>query len=333
MKYLIILFFIVTSVNAQFLLIQASGEELKPIFFSDPMEQMFGGTPTLGSDTLSGWDLTSGWTAYNGAVIVSADTFTTDGTSEGGIFKGNLVTIGATYLCSLDGSITGGIIELRYTASGLLIQSGFGSFIFTASQNGFIFRNNSASTNEITTFTIKEITNFTAPTDVTDYSGKGNTGTFAGSMEDNQPTADTSAVGTGWYFDGVDDYVSTSITTSSTSSTLLAWVKFADSEDNTTRYLFATTTGSLYKNTSNNLIASSGTIYIDDSTYVAGDGLVGWHFIALTGVDLTGTAINIGASITPADYFNGFMDKPRIYNKALTEAEILKIYNAEVGGH
>lgn len=113
--------------------------------------------------------------------------------------------------------------------------------------------------------------------------------------------------------------------------TIHAWVNFTNWEDNTERFIASMTTGTLKKDTSNNLIASSGTIYIDSLPYVDGTAMVGWHLITVSGITLEGTNMNIGASQTPDSYFSGFIDKFDIYEGALTQGQIILLYNSSKG--
>lgn len=106
-----------------------------------------------------------------------------------------------------------------------------------------------------------------------------------------------------------------------------AWVNFTTWNSGVERYIFGMTTGTIYKNTSNNLVASSGTIYLDGVPYVNGTALVGWHQVTVSGITLSGTSFNIGASITPGSYFQGFIDKAGIYNGTLSANQVLKLYN------
>lgn len=106
-----------------------------------------------------------------------------------------------------------------------------------------------------------------------------------------------------------------------------AWVNFTTWNSGVERYIFGMTTGTISKNTSNNLVASSGTIYLDGIPYTNGTAMTGWHFVTVSGITLAGDNINIGASITPGSYFQGFIDAVKIYDGAITQAQITILYN------
>lgn len=106
-----------------------------------------------------------------------------------------------------------------------------------------------------------------------------------------------------------------------------AWVNFTTWNSGVERYIFGMTTGTISKNTSNNLVASSGTIYLDGVPYSNGTAMVGWHFVTVSGITLAGDNINIGASITPGSYFQGFIDQVNIYDGAISQAQITILYN------
>ncbi len=114
---------------------------------------------TLGSDLLSGWDFTSGWSIAGASVINDSDSFTTTG--SGGIQK-TYVTVGNTYQCKLAGSVSNNSIRLGQS-SGVPYSSDFTgtfdeTFYFTAITNGNLYlRNNAAATTDITTLEVKQI--------------------------------------------------------------------------------------------------------------------------------------------------------------------------------
>lgn len=128
-----------------------------------------GGTAadTLGSDLLSGWDFTSGWTIANATIIDDNNSFTTTG--AGGINK-SLIVVGKAYKIVISGTtsstniliVSGGAND-AYSSS---LSGTFNStFYFQAKANTILYiRNASTGTTNITTFTCEEVTCFPSST-------------------------------------------------------------------------------------------------------------------------------------------------------------------------
>jgi hypothetical protein len=189
-----------------------------------------------------------------------------------------------------------------------------------------------------------------------DASGNSNNGTLT-----NGPTWVTGKVGSGALsFDGVDDSVSLgapSVLTPSAALTISAWVKstnptgaanevIVDKQNaSLNRYLLRITgtTGKMRF-----AVGASSEIQVNANTTLAANT---WYHVAgvwngaditvyvngvsdATPVAVTGTITDGGEGIvigrptvTNANYFNGSIDEVRIYNRALTQAEIKRLYN------
>ena len=187
-----------------------------------------------------------------------------------------------------------------------------------------------------------------------DSSGYGNTGTLLPSG--SEPTWTSGKVGEALSFDGVDDYVGVSqvLTTEMTAS---AWVKLTD---------FTKTPNMLINAYSHQTLAispnrdGSGVIYIyigNGTEWLCAPCITGsknmkenvWHHVIFTSDGTKSIlyldSVNIGSSdYVPSgfgsyfrigrgaaditEYLRGLIDEVRIYNRALSAAEVSALYNA-----
>jgi len=186
----------------------------------------------------------------------------------------------------------------------------------------------------------------------TDLSGNGNNGTLT-----NGPTFDSGNLGA-IVFDGTNDYVDVSGSTTVSAATFLAWVRLDDlNQINYTGIIFsrsntAITGMNFYIGTEN-----IGYHWNDASnTYSWNSGLTvpnqEWCMIALTVTSSVATAylfrssgttsdtnnvshgsttldaIKVGADVPTNRYLDGRISVAMVYNKALTASEIQQNYNA-----
>ncbi len=187
-------------------------------------------------------------------------------------------------------------------------------------------------------------------TTANDYSGGKNKGTLAGA--NGLPTWTSGKLGKALSFDGVDDYVSTGDLSGSVPqngpATISGWYYF-----NTSALARGSSMGlnsQLYQHVANNYlyIGGGGADYFNVASALT---LTTWHHIVLT---YTGTHENdllyidgvkytvniqsagtnhqtlsnfaIGAINGPTYFFSGKIDDVRVYNRVLTQAEVLSIY-------
>ncbi|MDE2144399.1 MAG: LamG domain-containing protein, partial [Patescibacteria group bacterium] len=199
----------------------------------------------------------------------------------------------------------------------------------------------------------------------TDSSGWGNNGTLEDTTSTGTGPAQTSTPncvsGSCYSFDGVDDYISTgNIPTSGFSSnqeiSILDWVYInsnnssqgTPSYDNGFFHVMVNTSGvTVYLNVDNSWTSPSDGP-LSASYSIAQDA---WHLVAFTynqnhlwtiyvdgnkaGSTVFGSGLYPGGSINMGDayggstLFGGLLDDIRIYNVALTQAQVQAIYNAE----
>ncbi len=192
-----------------------------------------------------------------------------------------------------------------------------------------------------------------------DRSGQGNNGTLT-----NGPTVTKGKVGQALKFDGVNDYVdlgvSSSLNIQNAPFSISAWALFDSSMTDTYNSIFLkvgdssnrpqyrfgrnfnTTSGHLsYFNTSNayvDLITSAG-YYISGFHHYAvsittsgasfyRDGVL-FQAIANTLNNMISGSFSayIGRNIVDSSFWKGPLDEVRVYNRALTAAEVLRLYN------
>ncbi|MEK7144567.1 MAG: LamG domain-containing protein, partial [Patescibacteria group bacterium] len=160
-------------------------------------------------------------------------------------------------------------------------------------------------------------------------------------------------------FDGIGNYIDAEVANfpaGASSRTVALWVKRSTSANFTENdYLFrygnpASAQGfGLYSNIGATTFTFYGNAYDFDTGITLGD--TNWHQIILTfdgtnlraykdGVLISTTdrsglntvlstyKFRVGAGLSPSQYFNGLIDDVRIYNRALTYAEIQQLYNS-----
>ena len=161
---------------------------------------------------------------------------------------------------------------------------------------------------------------------VADISGQGNNGSLSG-----QTATSTSkgVLGQALEFDGTDDYVDVGTGPSSV-LTVSFWIK---ADDVTTRDIIDIDGTDLIEiNGSSNVVATSfpaATVYVDGSSASATVSAGIWHFITVT--DTTGvnaSNMDIGREASDStNEFDGVIDDVRLFNRALSVAEINRLYN------
>ena len=114
----------------------------------------------------------------------------------------------------------------------------------------------------------------------------------------------------------------------STTASISLWVK--PTTDGVTRYLMDCTesagVGSIQINASNNVVASSGTIYVNGNSSIA-IAKNTWSLVTVVGMTLNSTASTvIGCLNSGASYFSGLLDDLRVYDNELTLEEITALY-------
>lgn len=182
--------------------------------------------------------------------------------------------------------------------------------------------------------------------DANDASGNGNNGVVHGATL----TADRFGNANYAYaFDGVNDYIQTAYSPNLNITgdlTISAWIRtnsgfskiFSNMQETSPHYGYSLglTDGKLYFQSNNqNLV---GTAYVNSNSWthvaVTLSGTTATTYINGT-VDASGTTgiptssyntPTIGASITPYYFLNGAMDDVRVYNRALSAAEIQTLY-------
>ncbi|MDP3015411.1 MAG: LamG domain-containing protein, partial [bacterium] len=196
--------------------------------------------------------------------------------------------------------------------------------------------------------------NETSGTNAYDASGRGNNGTLT-----NGPTWTTGKVGGALSFDGVDDYVDAGNAASLNITgeiTLEAWIYTTTyayptnegmivNKENSYEFAIQKTTGALIAAIKDsNPWAWRGSIVVPLNqwkhltiTYAANvekhyiDSILVESFALSGGLQGSAQGLRIsarGAPGTPTSFFNGIIDEVRIYNRALSAAEISAIYNA-----
>jgi hypothetical protein len=191
-------------------------------------------------------------------------------------------------------------------------------------------------------------------TSATDSSGNANTGTLT-----NGPTWGTGRVKGDTVFDGVDDYADAGVFTDLTGNfTVSTWVyingttsavqdlvsKFGGTAATTNFLLEVNSSGTLvsfFVGDGNPSNAASATISLGQWYFVTGiwDGTntkiyLNGSFIANATTPLTpdvsGTHLFIGARSSGLRFTNGSLDEVRIYNRALSDEEVGKLYRETV---
>jgi hypothetical protein len=187
-----------------------------------------------------------------------------------------------------------------------------------------------------------------AGTTAYDRSGYGNNGTLY-----NSPTWTTGQVGGALSFDGVNDYVQTTLSSNFLPLTIVVWYK--PNVNNGERSIVDSDISGQYGqsiiqgyNTGDNTIdieyhdgwynssfqVNTGTWYFVSGVFISGkislyvdDNFIGSQ--TFTQGSLNGDNFRIGRhNAGDPQWFNGLIDEVRIYNRALSDSEIQAIYNA-----
>jgi hypothetical protein len=152
---------------------------------------------------------------------------------------------------------------------------------------------------------------------VTDSSGQGNNGNLYGAT-----TTVAGKIGQALSFNGSTSYISGP--TYNGVMTVSFWMK----PNTTTQQILSLNATLASTSVSSGTISAnnftSPTIYVDGAVSSTVSN-TNWHFIAIT----TGTAINASAITigkTATGYYGGSLDDVRIYNRALSAAEVLQLY-------
>ncbi len=161
-------------------------------------------------------------------------------------------------------------------------------------------------------------------TNVADRSGQNDTGLL--SHGGSGTTTAPGRVGQSLSFDGVNDYVTMGASFNGVQSVAF-WIKAATS---TTLQqvidLNGTATVTIDSGTLNGSNFTSPTRYVDG---VAASTIndTNWHYAVITtGTAINASAMNIGL-ISSTKYLGGSLDDVRVYNRALSAAEVLRLYN------
>jgi len=169
-------------------------------------------------------------------------------------------------------------------------------------------------------------------TNVRDSSGQGNTGVLVAAATSSQQVA--GPLGQALKFNGSTQYVNEPTSISSIQSVGF-WAQTAST---TAQGLINLTGSTVYISTNANKVISgtgftSPTYYVDGSASTT-PGLynANWHYVVVIGTAaITGSQLEIARANT--QYFAGSIDDPRIYNRALSAAEVLQLYNQGATSH
>jgi len=211
--------------------------------------------------------------------------------------------------------------------------TGGGSEDVNMSYNAFML-NESIKTGLVAYYTFNDKTS-------DDNSGNGNNGTDVGGV-----TYDVGLYGNTAEFDGINQYISTSGITDSSTQSISLWIKtdvisypstntfkilntgktYIGFRDNRIRFgTSSSSTSSIILNSSySNWVFITG-IYDGTNTNIYYNGILmdsDTHALAST----TGVSGEIGATHTSSRYFNGSIDEVMIFNRSLNITEITEIY-------
>ena len=151
-----------------------------------------------------------------------------------------------------------------------------------------------------------------------DESGNAKDGTLT-----SGPTRAIGRVGQALDFDGTDDYISVG-NVSATVQSVSFWIK----ADSTTKKIIDLNGTASIEVIGGTITANSFTnsvIYVDGAVQSAID--TGWrHVVVLDGVGINASAVDLGR-IGAGNVFDGKLDEVRMYNRALQDSEIKRLYN------
>jgi hypothetical protein len=170
------------------------------------------------------------------------------------------------------------------------------------------------------------------PMDIlTHYNNEVNVGTFLTfATEEEAPAAEgyvvPGKIGQGLKFDGESDYISVGDVGSGI-KTITFWMK-ADVTASK-KIINIDGTDQIETNSSSEIVATdfpAATVYVDGSSSSATVD-TNWHHVAIT--DSTGvSASTFEIGRVGSSYFDGQIDEVRVYNRAITAAEVAELYNA-----
>jgi hypothetical protein len=179
--------------------------------------------------------------------------------------------------------------------------------------------------------------------DATDHSGNANHGTENGGM--GYTTDRFGNSGSAASFDGDDDEVTVDLASPTSSLTFSAWINYKETALNDFHSILEFGDDSPFFGISGgqlmlfNAVQDDQQITLNSWIHVAATSTSGAAELYINGVNvasgtdtpvLTGTSLKIGGANGDV-YFEGDLDEIRIYNRALSAAEMTDLYNAENG--
>ena len=110
-----------------------------------------------GSQTnlVSGYNFTSGYSAYGTGAVVDANTYTTGGAGSG--IQKSLLTVGKKYRVTVAGSSSAGDFQIQAYGTWTVLATGFGTHEFTATTAAIALTATASSTVDVTSFSITAI--------------------------------------------------------------------------------------------------------------------------------------------------------------------------------
>jgi len=303
------------------------------------------------TDVNAGYDFNT-WTPVN-ATVDNATTFTSS--ANGGVFK-TLLTIGKRYRLIINGTTTAsGFVLFNSNSAANSIATAFGTIDFTAINASLYFRNTGVGTTNITTWSIKEITQDAINEVLVIDAKKGfienkygtaivNTATTlskSGSIYAMDFNGTTSKIDAGSYDSLVGD------------KTFIAWIKprgwgesgFGRVMENGKLLIFLNPANSYIGITSDgstNIYASNNSIKLSSWQLIVAtrtsNGNTNWYINGATsgtahqytGVPTAGTTnITIGNSSNAINTFDGLINGARVVNGILSVAEISNLFSTE----
>jgi|LUMP01.1.fsa_nt_gb hypothetical protein len=110
-----------------------------------------------GSQTnlVSGYNFTSGYSAYGTGAVVDSNTYTTGGAGSG--IQKSLLTVGKKYRVTVAGSSSAGDFQIQAYGTWAVLATGFGTHEFTASTAAIALTATASSTVDVTSFSITAI--------------------------------------------------------------------------------------------------------------------------------------------------------------------------------
>ncbi len=272
-----------------------------------------------GTDLLSGWNFTSGWTATN-VTVNSATQFTT--TAPTGYVYKVILTSGKRYKMTVAGTVSTGNFEvhfgdaspsgINYTGTGTFSST----FTGTAAGTAFVFLGSaSGAVINITSMTLHEIL-------ASDLGVGAKNGTYVAAPE----------VGSrGTKFNGTSQYIDIGDTAQTAVKTISFWTQ-ADDITSHTDYPIDLN-GTDYISIVNGEVTLGGfaggtnTIYTDSvSAEATIPDVTGWHHVVITST--TGrNALDLDiARLEGTGYHDGKIADVRMWNRALSATEVTQLF-------